>query len=80
MFPRFKTWWATPHSSVITHRLMKWGWVALWVAAESIGFIDSVSFISRLSLVALILGSWSAEEAAQAKEENANASTTDEDS
>lgn len=52
---------------MLTHRAMKWGWVALWVLAELTGLVYDVGFISRLSLVALILGSWSAEEAAKAE-------------
>jgi hypothetical protein len=63
---RCRAWWATARSSVITHRAMKWGWIILTVAAVSLGWIYSVAFVSVLSLVALILGSWSAEEAAVA--------------
>lgn len=56
------------HSSVITHKSLKWFWLALWLYAEISGTIESVAFISRLSLVALVLTSWGAEEAAEAKE------------
>ena len=61
---RTRDWWKTAQSSVVTHRFFKWFWVALWIFAELTGLIEEVSFVSRLSLVALILGSWSAEEAA----------------
>lgn len=70
---RFRNWWGTARSSVLTHRTMKWGWVALWIVAEITGLVYDVGFISRLSLVALILGSWSAEEAAKAEEKNEEA-------
>lgn len=59
-----RAWWQTTRSSVVTHRGFKWLWVVLWIFAEFTGLINQTSFIARLSLVALILGSWSAEEAA----------------
>lgn len=65
MIGRFRAWWSTAHSSLIVHRTMKWAWVCLWAVSEFTGWITDVAFVSRLSLVALILGSWSAEEAAK---------------
>ncbi len=65
LYVRYQEWWGTARSSLLVHRRMKWFWVALWIYAEFSGWVNSAAFISRLSLVALILGSWSAEEAAK---------------
>lgn len=34
-------------------------WLVLWAAAAIFGWLDSVSFVSHLSAIALVLGSWS---------------------
>lgn len=44
---------------------MKWLWVALWIGCELSRSVTSVALVSRLSFAALVLGSWSAEEAAK---------------
>jgi hypothetical protein len=40
-------------------------WVGLWIAAFVFGWLSSVTFVSHLSAVALILGSWSSWQAAR---------------
>lgn len=64
-YARLRQWWATARSSLIVHRRMKWAWLVLWAGCEITGSVTSVALVSRLSFVALILGSWSAEEAAK---------------
>jgi hypothetical protein len=58
--------------ATIKHQVMKWGWIALWPVAEMTGWVHDTNFISRLSLIALILSSWSAEEAAITADRQAN--------
>ena len=67
MIQRWKEWWSTARSSLIVHRRMKWLWIILWVIAEITGQVTDVALVSRLSFIALILGSWSAEEATKAE-------------
>lgn len=62
---RLRQWWQTARSSLVVHRRMKWAWVALWIGCEASRSVTSVALVSRLSFAALVLGSWSAEEAAK---------------
>jgi hypothetical protein len=62
---RFRQWWATPRSSLITHRTVKWMAIFSWGVAEVTGWINSVAFISRISMAFGIYAVWSAEETAQ---------------
>lgn len=41
------------------HATLTWFWVALWIAAMIFGWLSSVEFVSHLSAIALVLGSWS---------------------
>lgn len=40
-------------------------WFALWVAASCFGWLAKVTFVSHLSMCALVLGSWSSWQAAR---------------
>jgi hypothetical protein len=61
---KYKEWWSTAHSSLVTHRRLKWVWifpgipVAFWLR-------ESVPFLVFMSVYAIIIGHWSAEEAAK---------------
>ena len=61
---RFREWWGTARSSLITHRRLKWIWIFPGVP---IAFVlrQSVPFIVFMSVYAIIVGHWSAEEAAK---------------
>jgi hypothetical protein len=61
---RFRGWWATAHSSLITHRSLKWFWIFPGIP---ISFVlrKSVPYLVFLSVYAIITGHWSAEEAAK---------------
>jgi hypothetical protein len=67
MIQRLRNWWSTAHSSLVVHRRKKWFYICLTVVAVWQGWIYSVAFVSVLSLLALVEGSWSAEEAAKAE-------------
>lgn len=60
---RCRDWWATTHSSIITHRRLKWAWVFPGIP---ISFVlrESVPYLVFLSVYAIITGHWSAEEGA----------------
>lgn len=61
---RFRAWWATAHSSLVTHRRLKWFWIFPGIP---ISFLlrSSVPHLVFLSVYAIITGHWSAEEAAK---------------
>jgi hypothetical protein len=40
-------------------------WFALWAMATLTGWINQTSFVSHISMIALILGSWSSWQAAR---------------
>jgi hypothetical protein len=40
-------------------------WIILWIIATIFGWIQSVSFVSHVSMAALVLGSWSSWQAAR---------------
>jgi hypothetical protein len=62
VFGRARAWWRTAHSSVITHRTLKW----LWVALIPLSYLlrTSVAWVVFISHYALVVGHWSSEEAA----------------
>lgn len=62
MLSRARAWWATARSSMITHRRLKWLWVALIPVAYMLR--NSIAFLTFLSVYAVIVGHWSSEEAA----------------
>lgn len=43
-------------------------WIAVWITATLTGWINSVAFVSHLSIIALILSSWSAWQAARTEQ------------
>lgn len=49
-------------------------WIALWIAATVLNWVDSVRFISHLSVAALVLGSLASWQSArvEVKQENDN--------
>lgn len=47
------------------HGILTLFWCALWITAFICGWLTSVVFVSHLSAVALILGSWSSWQAAR---------------
>lgn len=47
------------------HGILTVFWMALWVTAAIMGWLSSVVFVSHLSAAALVLGSWSAWQAAR---------------
>jgi hypothetical protein len=47
------------------HGLLTVFWCLLWIAAFALGWLSSVVFVSHLSAIALILGSWSSWQAAR---------------
>jgi hypothetical protein len=57
--------WGKPEALRRLHGVLTLFWVALWVAAFVFGWLSSVTFVSHLSAVALILGSWSSWQAAR---------------
>ena len=61
---RFTEWWATARSSLITHRRLKWLWIAS-TPAIVIWFSESIKFLVFISVYAVIVGHWSSEEAAK---------------
>lgn len=64
MLARFWAWWGTAHSSVVTHRRLKWLWISL--IPVSYFLRESVAWVVFISHYAPVVGEWSAEEAAQA--------------
>lgn len=67
MMRRWRSWWATARSSVITHRVLKWLWI---MPGIPVAFLlrQSLPFVVFMSVYAIIVGHWSAEEAAKAEE------------
>lgn len=63
---RFRTWWATARSSLLTHRRLKWLWVIL-VVPTILFWSTSVRWLVFMSIYAIITGHWGAEEAAKAE-------------
>jgi hypothetical protein len=59
------SYWGKPEVLRRTHGFLTVFWVGLWIAAWLFGWLDSVTFVSHLSAVALILGSWSSWQAAR---------------
>lgn len=47
------------------HRFLVFFWIALWIAATIFGWIYSVAFVSHISMVALVLGSFAAYQSAR---------------
>lgn len=47
------------------HGILTVFWCFLWIAAFIFGWLSSVTFVSHLSAIALILGSWSSWQAAK---------------
>lgn len=47
------------------HGAMTVFWVLLWIAAWIFGWVASVIFVSHISMIALVLGSWSSWQAAR---------------
>jgi hypothetical protein len=47
------------------HGALTINWVLLWIAAMIFHWLNSVAFVSHLSAVALILGSWSSWQSAR---------------
>jgi hypothetical protein len=67
MIGNLLSWWGRPEVLRRTHGCLTVFWVLLWIAAAVFGWLDSVAFVSNLSAVALILGSWSSWQAARAE-------------
>ena len=63
---KFREWWATPQSSLITHRVLKWLWVFPGIPIALL-LRDSVPFLVFLSIYAIIVGHWGGEQAAEAE-------------
>lgn len=51
------------------HGVLTWFWIALWIAASIFGWLASVTFVSHVSMAALVLTSWSAHQGARAEHE-----------
>lgn len=47
------------------HGVLTLFWLVLWGAAWVFGWLSSVTFVSHLSAVALVLGSWSSWQSAR---------------
>lgn len=63
----------------MTGKKLKWlhlglviTWLTLWATAAITGWINSVAFVSHMSMVALVLGSASAWQAARTEEKEDN--------
>lgn len=65
MLARWGEWWSTARSSLVTHRRLKWAWICPGIPV-SIVLRQSVPYLVFLSVYAIIVGHWSAEEAAAA--------------
>jgi len=63
---RFRRWWSTARSSVITHRRLKWFWILL--IPLSWAWKDVVPWVVFMSHYAIVVGHWSGEEGAKAEE------------
>lgn len=63
---RWSEWWATPRSSVLVHRWLKWFWVL--IIPLSFLWRDVVAWVVFMSHYAIVVGHWSGEEAALATE------------
>jgi len=50
-------------------------WIILWIAAAITGWINSVAFVSHISMVALVLASASAWQAARTEQKEDNRET-----
>lgn len=61
---RFRAWWGTARSSLITHRRLKWFWIFPGIPI-SLLLRKSIEYLVFLSVYAIITGHWSAEEAAK---------------
>jgi hypothetical protein len=63
---KFREWWATPRSSLITHRTLKWLWVFPGIPI-SLVLRQSIPYLVFLSVYAIIVGHWGGEQAAEAE-------------
>lgn len=61
---RLNAWWSTARSSLITHRRLKWCWIAA-TPAIIIWFSNSVPLLVFMSVYAIVVGHWSSEEASK---------------
>ena len=58
-----REWWSTARSSLITHRVLKWMWIGLLPVSYLLR--SSLIWIVGMSHYAILVGHWSAEEAAK---------------
>lgn len=62
---RLLLWCSEPRVLRRIHGSLTLFWLALWLTATLLGWLNSVVFVSHLSAVALVLGSWSSWQAAR---------------
>lgn len=65
MIGNLMTWWGKPEFLRRVHGCLTVFWLVLWAAAWVFGWLSSVTFVSHLSAIALVLGSWSSWQAAR---------------
>lgn len=75
MLGNLLAFWGKPEVLRRTHGLLTVFWVVLWIAAWAFDWLGSVTFVSHLSAVALILGSWSSWQAARVEVKQMNTTT-----
>jgi hypothetical protein len=63
---RFRAWWATPKSSVIVHRTLKWVWIFPGIPVSML-LRYSVPYLVAISVYTVIVGHWGSEQAALAQ-------------
>jgi hypothetical protein len=56
-----RAWWQTSHSSLVTHRRLKWLWIFPGIPA-SLWLRESVPWLVFISVYAVIVSHWTAEE------------------